>query len=94
MCKKISYIRIHKFMTQKRKSLFIPIKVQLITNSSVIPYISETNNTNSSLKKKQTNKQKNNNKQAEICAGDQTSEVGEEGEKGEWASAGVSGSPE
>ena len=48
----ITYIRICKFMTQKRKSLFIPIKVQLITNSSVIPYISETNSTSSSLKKK------------------------------------------
>ena len=39
-------------------------------------------------------KKKNNNKQAKICAGDQTSEVEAEGEEGEWASAGVSGSPE
>ena len=36
----------------------------------------------------------NNNKQAKICAGDQTLEVGAEGEEGDWASAGVSGSPE
>ena len=42
-------------------------------------------------KKKKT---KNNNKQAKICAGDQTSGEGAEGEEGEWASAGVSGSPE
>ena len=33
------------------------------------------------------------NKQAKICARDQTSEEGAEGEEGEWASAGVSGSP-
>ena len=33
-------------------------------------------------------------KQAKICAGDQTSEEGAAGEEGEWASAGVSGSPE
>ena len=36
----------------------------------------------------------NNNKQAKICAGDQTLEVGAEGEEGDWASAGVSSSPE
>ena len=35
-----------------KKNLFIPIKVQLITISSVIPYISEINSTSSSLKKK------------------------------------------
>ena len=43
------------------------------------------------LKKK---KKINNKKQAKICAGDQTLEVGAEGEEGDWASAGVSGSPE
>ena len=40
------------------------------------------------------NKKKQTNKQAKICAGGQTSEEGAEGEEGEWASAGVSGSPE
>ena len=39
-------------MRQKRKIFFIPMKVQLITISSVIPYISEINSTSSSLKKK------------------------------------------
>ena len=38
-------------------------------------------------------KKKNNNKQAKICAGDQTSEAGAEGEEGEWASTSVFGSP-
>ena len=33
-------------------------------------------------------------RQAKMCAGDQASEGGAEGEEGEWASAGVSGSPE
>ena len=33
-------------------------------------------------------------RQAKICAGDQASEGGAEGEMGEWASAGVPGSPE
>ena len=42
----------------------------------------------------QKKKKKNNNKQTKICAGDQTSEEGAEGEEGEWASTGVSGSPE
>ena len=37
---------------------------------------------------------KNNKKQPKICAEDQTSEEGAEGEEGEWASAGVSSSPE
>ena len=37
---------------------------------------------------------KNKNKQAKICARDQTLEVGVEGEEGEWASARVSGSLE
>ena len=46
-----------------------------------------------SPKKKKKNNN-NNKKQAKICAGDQTLEVGSEGEEGEWASAGVSGSPE
>ena len=49
---KVTHIRIHKFMRQKRKFSFIPMKVQLITISSVIPYISEINSTSSSLKKK------------------------------------------
>ena len=52
MYKKVTYIRMRKFMIQKRKSLFIPMKVQFITISSVIPYISEINSTSSSLKKK------------------------------------------
>ena len=47
------HVRIHKFMRQKRKNFFIPMKVQLITISSVIPYISEINSTSSSLKKKE-----------------------------------------
>ena len=50
--KKVTYIRMRKFMIQKIKSLFISMKVQLITISSVIPYISEINSTSSSLKKK------------------------------------------
>ena len=33
-------------------------------------------------------------RQAKMCAGDQASEGGAEGEEGEWASAGMSGSPE
>ena len=49
-------------------------------------------------KNKKTKKQKknnnNNNKQAKICAGDQTLEVGAEGEEGKWALAGLSGSQE
>ena len=52
MYKKVTYIRMRKFKIQKIKYLFITIKVQLITISSVIPYISETNSTSSSLKKK------------------------------------------
>ena len=38
-------------------------------------------------------KKKNDDKKAKIYAGSQTSE-GAEGEEGEWASVGVSGSPE
>ena len=57
MYKKVTYIRMRKFMTQKRKSLFIPMKVQLITNRSVIPYISEINSTSSSLKKQTKKKE-------------------------------------
>ena len=38
--------------------------------------------------------QKKNNKQGKICVGYQTSEEGAKGEEGEWASTGVSGSPE
>ena len=52
MYKKVTYIRIRKFKIQRIKYLFILIKVQLVTISSVIPYISETNSTRSSLKKK------------------------------------------
>ena len=52
MYKKVTYIRMRKFKIQKIKYLFITIKVQLITISSVIPYISETNSTTNSLKKK------------------------------------------
>ena len=44
-----------------------------------------------SPKKKKKN---NDDKQAKIYAGNQTSEEGAEGEEGERASAGVSGSPE
>ena len=44
-----------KFKIQKIKYLFITIKEQLITISSVIPYISKTNSTSSSLKKKKKN---------------------------------------
>ena len=36
---------------------------------------------------------KKNQKQAKICAGDQTLEEGVEGEEGKWASAGMYGSP-
>ena len=56
MYKKVTYTRMRKFKIQKIKYLFIPIKVQLITISSVIPYISETNSTSSSLKKKKEKK--------------------------------------
>ena len=45
----------------KKKNLFISIKVQLITISSVIPYISETNSTSSSLKKKKKRKKRREN---------------------------------
>ena len=38
--------------SKKRKFLFIPMKIQLITINIVIPYISEINSTSSSLKKK------------------------------------------
>ena len=41
MYKKVTYVRMCKFMIQKEKSLFIPIKLHSITISSVIPYISE-----------------------------------------------------
>ena len=41
-----------KFEIRKITYLFIIIKVQMVTISSVIPYISETNSTSSSLKKK------------------------------------------
>ena len=38
-------------------------------------------------------KKNNNNKKSKICAGDQTSKEGAEGEEGERASTGVSGFP-
>ena len=48
---KITHLRIHEFMFPKQNILFfIPMKVQLITISSAIPYISGMNNTSSSLK--------------------------------------------
>ena len=48
---KITHLRIHEFMFPKQNTLFfIPMKVQLITISSVIPYISGMNSTSSSLK--------------------------------------------
>ena len=56
MYKKVTYIRMCKFMIQKRKSLFIPIKAQLITISSVISYILEINSISNSLKKKKKKK--------------------------------------
>ena len=56
MYKKVTYVRICKFMIQKEKSLFIPIKLHSITINSVIPYISEINSTSSSLKKKRDGK--------------------------------------
>ena len=43
---------------KKEKFFFIPMKVQLITISSVIPYISEINSTSSSLKKKKRKEKK------------------------------------
>ena len=67
MCKKITYIRMHKFMTQKRKSLFIPIEVQLITNSGVILYISEINSTSNSLKKKKKEPQERGKERKREC---------------------------
>ena len=46
------------FKIQEIKRLFIIIKVQLITINNVIPYISETNSTSSSLKKKTLKKER------------------------------------
>ena len=43
---------------KKRKFFFIQMKVQLITVSSAIPYISEINSTRSSLKKKRGKRKK------------------------------------
>ena len=54
-----------KFKIQKIKYLFIIIKVQLITISSVIPYISETNSTRSSLKKKTLKRERGKEKEME-----------------------------
>ena len=61
MNEKIIHVRIHKFMSHKRKFFFIPMKVQLITISSVIPFISKINSTSSSLKKKKKKKSSNEN---------------------------------
>ena len=47
-----------KIKIQKITYLFITIKVQLITISSVIPYISKTNSTSNSIKKKPQEKKK------------------------------------
>ena len=52
MYKKVTYIRMRKFIIHERKFLFIPIKVQFITISNAIPYTSGINSTSSSLKKK------------------------------------------
>ena len=52
MPEKITRLKVYRFMLKKNILFFIPIKVQSITISSVIPYISEINSTNSSLKKK------------------------------------------
>ena len=48
---KITHFRVHRFMPSKKILFFIPIKVQSITISSAIPYISEISSTSSSLKK-------------------------------------------
>ena len=58
ICKKITYIKIRKFKIQRIKYLFILIKAQLLTISNIIPYISETNSTSSSLKKKKNLKRR------------------------------------
>ena len=61
MYEKVTYIRMRKFMIQKRKFLFIPIKVQLITINSVVPYIpytSRMNSTSTSLKKKKVSRER------------------------------------
>ena len=42
----------------KKKLLFIPMKIQLITISSVIPYISGMNSTSSSLKKEKISRKR------------------------------------
>ena len=57
-CTRVTYVGMCKFMIQKeKKSLFIPIKLHLITISSVIPYTLEINSTSSSLKKKKRGKE-------------------------------------
>ena len=43
---------------KKAKLLFIPMKIQLITISSVIPYISGMNSTRSSLKKERISRKR------------------------------------
>ena len=79
MYKKVTYIRMHKFMIQKRKSLFIPMKVQLITISSVIPYISEINSKSSSLKKK-TEREREREREEEIVRKERKKRWKREGE--------------
>ena len=77
-----------KFKIQKIKHLFITIKVQMITISSVIPYISETNSTSNSLKKKPSREKKKRKKDMEkrrrrkkgkerVCASEREEEKGE-----------------
>ena len=50
---------------KKRKIFFIPMKVQVITISSVIPYILKINSTSSSLKKKKSANEKGREKEKE-----------------------------
>ena len=57
MPEKITHFRIHKFMI-KKKLLFIPMKIQLITISSAIPYISGMNNTSNFLQKEKISRKR------------------------------------
>ena len=88
-----------KFKIQKIKHLFIVIKVQLITISSVIPYISETNSTSSSLKKKNPQKRKRKGKRdgkeekkkkgkERVCASERDEEKGEMKGRMRWGKKG------
>ena len=69
-----------KFKIQKIKYLFITIKVQLITISSVIPYISETNSTSSSLKKNPQERERKREREKEKGEGKRGRETEKEGE--------------